>query len=128
MARPTKDKQRIPVSGSVLPEIAAELEAIAIKKYRTKSQIIELLLVRGLAAYNRDGELAEPMVETAGITEDLPKKPKPAKKEYIAVQNDFLMSDPKGKNAGTKRLPKAIQRDIDYAKAEVEKAKREQRS
>lgn len=123
MARPTKDKQRVPVSGSVLPEIATELEAIAIKEDRTKSQIIEKLLLRGLAAYNQDGYLSE-ATGNSGVKVEIEKQVP----QQVPLSSNFLMSDPKGRNAGTKRLPKAIQRDIDYAKAEVEEAKRKQRS
>jgi transcriptional regulator with XRE-family HTH domain len=53
------------------------------------------------------------------------QQPKDVKKKTEAVieQNDFLMSDPKGANAGTKRIPAAIRKDIADAKAHVKKIK-----
>lgn len=57
------------------------------------------------------------VTEIAGYS----NRPNEVKKtEPIVEQKNFLMSDSQGRNAGTKRLPKAIQKDIDDAQAFVE--------
>lgn len=50
------------------------------------------------------------------------------KSEPIIEQKNWLMSDPQGKNAGTKRLPKKIRLDIEDAKAAIEELEQKERS
>lgn len=59
MPRPKKKpgEVRVSMGAAVLPEIDAEIEAISVIEDRSKSSVIEKLLLRGLAAYNRDGKL-----------------------------------------------------------------------
>jgi len=59
MAVDDSDVKRVPVSAAVLPEIADRLESLAKSLSRSRSQICEKLLVRGLAAYDRDHSLDE---------------------------------------------------------------------
>lgn len=59
MPRPKKktDQVRIPLGAAVLPEIDSEIQSIASAQERSKSSVIEKLLLRGLAAYREDGRL-----------------------------------------------------------------------
>lgn len=56
-----------------MPDVFQEIEAIAIREDRSRSKVLEKLILRGLAAYRRDGRLDEPATEIVGpdaITED----------------------------------------------------------
>lgn len=59
MPRPKKDSSEVKMTlgVSVLPDVEAEIQAIASKEDRTKSWVGEKLLLRGLAAYREDGRL-----------------------------------------------------------------------
>jgi len=62
MPRPKKDIKtvRVTLSASVLPEIDSQVKVLAITNDRSNSWIVEKLILRGLAAYKRDGLLDEP--------------------------------------------------------------------
>lgn len=47
------------LNAMVVPTVAKEIEAIAIFHHFTKSRAAELLVMRGLAAYQRDGLLVD---------------------------------------------------------------------
>jgi hypothetical protein len=57
MPRPKKDIKtvRVTLSASVLPEIDSQVKVLAITNDRSNSWIVEKLILRGLAAYKRDG-------------------------------------------------------------------------
>lgn len=85
MPRTRKEETRVSVSAAVMPNIESEILAIAALEDRSKSKIVEKLLKRGIAAYNRDGSLDEPgesdgVVESHGkpvkIFSDTPQKKK----------------------------------------------------
>lgn len=61
MGRPRKPENAIMVDMpcKVLPVHAAEIEAIAARTHRSKGAVARLLLLRGLAAYNKDRVLVE---------------------------------------------------------------------
>ena len=60
--RPKKepDEVRESVTAAVLPEIVSMLDEIKFTEDRTRSYLIEKFLLRGIAAYKRDGLLNEP--------------------------------------------------------------------
>jgi len=59
MPRPKKDSSEVKMTlgVSVLPDVEAEIQAIASQEDRTKSWVGEKLLLRGLAAFREDGRL-----------------------------------------------------------------------
>lgn len=73
MPRPKKKpgEVRASMGAAVLPEIDAEIEAISVIEDRSKSSVIEKLLLRGLAAYNRDGKLIEEAVAVPASNAEL---------------------------------------------------------
>ena len=62
MGRPKKKTTEVrePVTAALLPIIVTELNSVAEEKDRTRSYVIEKLLMRGIFAYQRDGLLEEP--------------------------------------------------------------------
>lgn len=56
MARPKKvsGEVRVPVSAALLPNVVQDLDSIASRTDRSRSQVVEKLILRGLAAYNKD--------------------------------------------------------------------------
>lgn len=54
------DEVRVPTTATILPWIVEELERIAIREDRTRSAVIERILIRGIVAYQKDGKLTEP--------------------------------------------------------------------
>lgn len=52
-------ESRIPLTATLLPCIVEELEGVAKTEDRTRSAVVERLLLRGIAAYKRDGQLVE---------------------------------------------------------------------
>jgi hypothetical protein len=80
MPRPTKprNKVKVPVSAGVLPNIVEEIDRMSLQLDRSRSFLIEKLLIRGLAAYERDGLLDEPEIAAArsqlnGVEKERPK-------------------------------------------------------
>lgn len=63
MGRPTKapKEKLIEHPCAVPPEVAEEIEQIALATDRSRSQIARKLVWRGLVAYRRDGSLDEPI-------------------------------------------------------------------
>ncbi len=61
MARPKniEGTVRVTIGATVLPELDQMLTAISAHEDRSKSRVIEKMLLRGLAAYKRDGRLDE---------------------------------------------------------------------
>lgn len=74
MPRPKKDIKtvRVTLSASVLPEIDSQVKVLAITNDRSNSWIVEKLILRGLAAYKRDGLLDEPPSLIPVAFENLP--------------------------------------------------------
>jgi hypothetical protein len=91
MPRPRKDSSEVLITlgVSVLPSVDEEIQAIADDKERTKSWVAGRLLLRGLAAFRKDGKL---------IVDESPKRSK------------RTMS---GKSR--KPSPAAIRKALDYA-------------
>lgn len=63
--KPTKSKNeiKIPFSIGIAPDLAAEIDSLTKPLDRSRSWIAEKLLLRGLAAFKRDGLLTEPAQE-----------------------------------------------------------------
>lgn len=85
MGRPTKapKEKLIEHPCAVPPEVAEEIEQIAIATDRSRSQIARKLVWRGLIAYRRDGSLDEP---TEAVENHLPA-PIPAGEILKAIAN-----------------------------------------
>jgi hypothetical protein len=66
MSRPknTPGENRVNIGASVKPEIDRQLDELVRATGHTKSRLIELLLLRGLIAYQRDGKLLESREES----------------------------------------------------------------
>lgn len=60
--RPKKDPDEVreSVTAALLPEIVSTLEEIKNLEDRTRSYLVEKFIIRGIAAYKRDGLLNEP--------------------------------------------------------------------
>lgn len=85
MGRPKRpiESLMVDVPLKVLPETAKEIEALAIRLERSKSFISRKLVLRGLAAYLRDGSLDDPLEP---IIDDQPT-PIPASEVLKAIAN-----------------------------------------
>lgn len=94
MPRPKKlpNQIRVSLGAAVLPEIDKEIETIAIADDRSKSSVIEKLLLRGLAAYRRDGKLTE--VEEKEAPFSIPANPFPEFAHLpIVMASDLTAAD-----------------------------------
>ena len=66
VGRPRKDPKEmlVEVPCKVPPQVAEEIARLSIVMDRSRSQIARKFIVRGLAAYKRDGEIDEPSEDT----------------------------------------------------------------
>jgi hypothetical protein len=67
MARPTKKREMVKVSATTnLNQLFLEaVDRLALELNQSRSELMEALLMRGFAAYRRDGRLHEPFPEKA---------------------------------------------------------------
>lgn len=89
MARPKKNPKdvRVPITAAVLPEIETEIQSIAIAEDRTKSAIAEKLLLRGLAAFKKDGRLA---VEESKSSTKINSGPQPKRRRITDDRGEIF--------------------------------------
>ena len=60
--RKADTERRVQVNAGMPPDLAAEIDAIAVTHFLTRVRAAELLLTRGLLAYQRDGLLLDASV------------------------------------------------------------------
>jgi hypothetical protein len=77
MGRPRKEpgESLVEVPCKVPAKVANEIADISVATDRSRSQIARKLIIRGLAAYHRDGRLEELMIDASEIVEEEEARP-----------------------------------------------------